>query len=157
MPHHNDTPTHTEDDMTNTTTTDYQVTRAPSGPYADLKICDWCGDKAAHWLITRGGWTEQACNDHAIHYFPQLFDVAGRQLKFRARLVTDSGADLGWEILSDHGVRVWVNQITETYNGQRPVTRSVTLPDGRKAYSWTWTLRRPLGGTWSDTLRVISL
>lgn len=135
----------------------YTVTRAPSGPYADLKVCDWCGDQAATWLITSNGWTEQACMRHAGEFFPDLFDQDGRQLKYRVCLVTNGGIGSEWIKMSERGFIQWRADIQKLY-GSKAVHRHVWLADGRMAFSWTWESERPFGaGRWVDTLRVVQL
>lgn len=129
----------------------YDVTRAPSGPYADLKTCDWCGDRSADWLVTSNGWTEQTCMRHAAEFFGDLFDRTGRILRFRTVLVCHEGIATEWEDMSDRGVIEWRADVDRWYK-DAPVTRCVTLPDGRKAYSWTWT-----NDYGTDTLRVVQL
>ena len=132
----------------------YSVESAPPGAYADHVACDWCGvvpGGSAAWLITRDGWTEHVCMAHAGEWFPEIFDKTGRLLRYRVVLVCHSGIATEWQDMSAHGVIQFRSEIDRWYQ-DKPVMRYVALPDGRSAYSYTWT-----NDYGTDTLRVVHI
>lgn len=132
----------------------YTIASAPSGPLADHVACDWCGvvpGGSARYLITRDGWTERACMAHAAKFFPELFDGDGRILRYRVVLICDSGIAIEWQDMSAHEVIQFRNDVGRWYQ-DKPVHRSCSLPDGRSAYSYTWT-----NDYGTDTVRVVHI